>query len=455
MSWALSCLSLRKYYNNIVLYTDSEGYRILIEKLKLPYSDVVVQYDNLPCLPQHWAYSKVMTYSLQHKPFLHVDSDFYLTQRLPKRILEAKLVAQNGEYGTSYYKNMVDNLFNQTSIKLPNYLNTGLRMESIPSFNMGLFGGHDLNFIRQYCQEIFSFFDENNLNNTTNKDAVVYCNVIFEQIFFAIMVKETGLQVESLLNRNIQDNGYTVNDFCNLTLYKKKSFFHLIGGHKKNKFVCESLERALMRTNPECYENIIRLFPLRHRRLAHQLHITGSDEECMLQYENFIRQQEDIYKDLPFDKLFKQEQNASHYSDFLNASKGIQRGTVFIRHPQLSIFRIPKEWPQHVCELLRKRFPSYGPKEYSEVAVIPILTESGLREVCIDDATYNILALLDTPKRFDYLQKDFQNCFSVTLRNQREKIIKCFSQALSYLLFYGMITIETDGKQPYIVKGER
>ena len=49
MSWALSCLSLRKNYDDVSFYTDSNGYKVLIKLLKLPYTDVVVQYDDLPC----------------------------------------------------------------------------------------------------------------------------------------------------------------------------------------------------------------------------------------------------------------------------------------------------------------------------------------------------------------------------------------------------------------------
>ena len=36
MSWALSCLSLREHYDEVALYTDSEGKRILIDKLRFP-----------------------------------------------------------------------------------------------------------------------------------------------------------------------------------------------------------------------------------------------------------------------------------------------------------------------------------------------------------------------------------------------------------------------------------
>ena len=52
MSWALSCLSLREHYDEVALYTDSEGKRILIDELHLPYTEVNVVFDDFPCLPQ-------------------------------------------------------------------------------------------------------------------------------------------------------------------------------------------------------------------------------------------------------------------------------------------------------------------------------------------------------------------------------------------------------------------
>ena len=38
MSWALSCCSLREHYDEVALYTDKQGYEVLIEKLNLPYT---------------------------------------------------------------------------------------------------------------------------------------------------------------------------------------------------------------------------------------------------------------------------------------------------------------------------------------------------------------------------------------------------------------------------------
>lgn len=53
MSWALSCLSLREHYDDVTLYTDSAGYDVLINKLRLPYTRVEVCFDNLKCLPRY------------------------------------------------------------------------------------------------------------------------------------------------------------------------------------------------------------------------------------------------------------------------------------------------------------------------------------------------------------------------------------------------------------------
>ena len=36
MSWALSCLSLREHYDAVMLYTDSAGFGVLVNKLRLP-----------------------------------------------------------------------------------------------------------------------------------------------------------------------------------------------------------------------------------------------------------------------------------------------------------------------------------------------------------------------------------------------------------------------------------
>jgi len=40
MSWALSCLQLKKFHHNICLYTNEKGAKLFGEILQLPYSNI-------------------------------------------------------------------------------------------------------------------------------------------------------------------------------------------------------------------------------------------------------------------------------------------------------------------------------------------------------------------------------------------------------------------------------
>ncbi|HPG54936.1 MAG TPA: hypothetical protein PK641_00840 [Candidatus Enterocola sp.] len=75
MSWALSCLLLKRSYTNVKLYANAEVAKCLTDYLKLPYDEVHILSDKfkLPH-PSLWALPKLWTYSLQEEPFLHVDA---------------------------------------------------------------------------------------------------------------------------------------------------------------------------------------------------------------------------------------------------------------------------------------------------------------------------------------------------------------------------------------------
>jgi len=83
MSWALSCLQLKQYYPDVVLYSDSVSAKMLIDTLQLPYTEVVCNLDVLNKYhPQLWALPKIHTYSQQETPFLHVDGMFLYGKNL-------------------------------------------------------------------------------------------------------------------------------------------------------------------------------------------------------------------------------------------------------------------------------------------------------------------------------------------------------------------------------------
>ena len=208
MAWALSCLCLRKYYDEVALYTDEQVRHILIDLLHLPYTEVHVVYDEALCLPQHWSYAKIKTYSLQTKPFLHIDGDIYLSKPIAEDIIHAPLIAQSKERGTDYYRQMMDKLLQESALRLPQYLEEGLKQESILSFNMGVFGGNDLDFIQKFCEEALELCDANKAICSNGN-----FNLLFEQMLFAYKAQKEGQTVSTLFSQIFNDNGYTVKDF--------------------------------------------------------------------------------------------------------------------------------------------------------------------------------------------------------------------------------------------------
>src|ERR1700761_6932720 len=92
MSWALSCLQLKTLHGNVELYTDSYGKYVLIDILQLPYSKVHVVLDGAGAAHHMlWAYSKLIVYALQQDPYVHIDGDVFLWERIGSHLLEAPL----------------------------------------------------------------------------------------------------------------------------------------------------------------------------------------------------------------------------------------------------------------------------------------------------------------------------------------------------------------------------
>lgn len=437
MSWALSCLSLKEHYQDLTLYSDSQAAHILIDKIGLPYSEVVVAYDNFKCLPIHWALAKVKTYSMQERPFLHVDGDIYLSRPLPKRIEKSRLAAQNREYGTSYYKRMMDRLLACTEIRIPDYLEQGLREESVSSYNMGFFGGKDLDFIQRYCEEVFKFFEENHLNDPACSHSAISCNVIFEQVFFAVMADKENRKVATVLQRAMRDEGYTGKDFCDVIHFNKHRFFHLLGGHKLDKNNCRKLELILLCKYPETYKRITDLF--RTTKPCTTYVSLKYDRNNSSGYNEFALQAKSIFNRLNPRIILRQEQLTARYYDFLEATPKQRSSIVIKTNPQLQIYSLDEKEKQSIKHTNKL----YGNeiRSYSDIAITPTLFGNGIKETPIDDATHNIIALADGTRNIAAIKQEFRKLFSSPLRKQRAKINVCFHNAVHYLLFHGIVTI--------------
>ena len=402
MSWALSCLSLREHYDEVVLYTDSAGKRILIDELHLPYTDVQVVFDDFPCLPQHWALAKIKTYSLQTKPFLHVDGDIYVPHPLPEDVLAAPLIAQNREIGTVYYRRMMDRILSHPDIKLPDYIEQGLREESIASYNMGFFGGRDLDFIHRYCDEVFRFMEKNRMNDSECLHSRVDCNVFFEQVIFASMVDKECREVFGVLGHDMCDNGYKRIEFCDLPHYNNHLFHHLLGGHKRNTEVQSSLAQAILWQCPDYYIHILSLFPERHVRFgkSREKHSSKyiSVERSIAQYEDFVIEMKQKWRKLTLEDLLRIDRQTIPNIYFNFEDEAMYDNMNICGLPEIVVYHIPKNWNPIAIRMIGVRI---GCKEYfplRNIALLPTLIFNGIKEIPIGYTDVQILSLLHTKK---------------------------------------------------------
>lgn len=258
MSWVLSCLQARKYYNEVELVTDQIGKALLIDQLQLPYTDVrVVLDEQMDGRAENlWALPKIIAYSLQNKPFIHIDGDVLLFKPFGPIVEQAPLVAQNLEIDFPiYHEALVDIDYHFT------YLPAALCAERqanplILAANTGSFGGHNLDFIQNYTKEAIRFVNENALN--LHRAHPVYINCVFEQYLLHCLSKEASLPVTYLFDGITDFNQYMpIAKF--LGQPTQFGYVHPVGPFKQHPMGCKALERQLRTTYPDPYYRLLRV----------------------------------------------------------------------------------------------------------------------------------------------------------------------------------------------------
>ena len=448
MSWALSCLCLCRYYREVILYTDPEGKRVLIDKLHLPYSEVYVVYNSELCLPHHWAYAKIKTYSLQKKPFLHIDGDVFIPQPFSKEVEEASLVAQNREIGTMYYKQMMDRVMQFEGIRLPQKIVQHIKNGTLPSINTGIFGGNNLPFIQHFCNYAFEFIEKNELNNPNRVHSKVWCNILFEQIMFAILVEDGNENIKMIYKKDVRDEGYTRESFCDFLHFEQRQLLHILGGHKRNIVNCHLLEKTLLRLYPKYYMRVAQLFPQKNIRfcnkndkyeLASYLNV-----DCgVAMYKVFLKQtmRESLLQNI--DEVYDLERERANTLTYVQRIEYFYDSFLVVPSSDMHHFIIPQKWHPKVTELLNKRFNIDMQCPLSDVYIISYLLDNGIREIPIVKCQREILDVIGKDgillsKLINILMERMTLC-SKKSRDCAKKII--FKELL-YLLYNGIVLLQ-------------
>ncbi len=256
ISWILSCHQLIKYYDNVELYTDDFGYDILINKLQLPYTKVHVVLNELDIYPKDlWAIAKIKVYSLQEEPFIHIDGDVFIWEKFPESFTKSKLIAQNLENTTGYYREMWEEI--STSITfIPEELSSFHNGTSNLCCNMGIIGGSDIDFFKEYCSKSFEFVNRN--IEFWDKINLFNFNIFFEQELFYELSTINLKKINYLFDEIWGDNAYMgFGDFHKIP--HKRTYLHLLGFFKRQATVCKNMEIYTMKYFPESYSKLSKL----------------------------------------------------------------------------------------------------------------------------------------------------------------------------------------------------
>lgn len=257
IGWALSCLQLHQLYKNVDLYCNSNGALLLKDKLGLPYSNIYITHDDFDIVnEQLWALPKILTYSLQNEPFLHLDGDVFLFKELPAPLLRNELIAQNIEIAKEYYLPVQKELIKYFTY-FPNCVTEEFNCTNpIRAVNAGILGGSNIEFIKEYTDLAFKYITRN-ARHLSSINAEGF-NVFFEQHLFYSLAKEKGLPIEFLIKDIIVDNRYQhLGDFHEVPC--KTNYLHLLGAYKKDEFNCRQMAAKLRQLYPEYYYRIISL----------------------------------------------------------------------------------------------------------------------------------------------------------------------------------------------------
>ncbi|GMQ27327.1 hypothetical protein Aoki45_40100 [Algoriphagus sp. oki45] len=280
MSWALSCLQLHQFYEDLELITDRKGKELLIDQLQLPFKKVRVELDDLDLvpIPGLWVMKKIYSYTLHEEPFLNVDGDVYVYAPFPSELLSSQLIAQNIEQDFDYYKELVG-LVGNTFPFVPKPIKEQIdKKKEIQASNAGILGGKNHAFFKDYFQMVEQFITVNQDQiKALNPMQIRDFNQLVEQYIFHCLSNDQGIEVNYLLDP-VYDPSY-MEVFGNFHhLPTKSSYIHTLGDYKKNGWVCDQLAHRLRLDYPDYYRRISDLFESDQKSHSEKTHAVSKKD---------------------------------------------------------------------------------------------------------------------------------------------------------------------------------
>ena len=285
---------------------------------------------------------------------------------------------------------MMDRIFRESVLELPECLEKGTKEESMASYNMGVFGGNDMAFIHTFCEDALKAYNK----NTTCTDG--NCNLLFEQILFAYKARQERKAVGTLFPQTFNDNGYTAGDFCLLREYEQRGYFHLLGGHKRNPKIAVSLEETLMLYYSDHYKAVTSLFPGVYTRGLTESKVSFlvmTADILIEQYLDFLAGVEEGWSALSWEELAAVDIRRAGGKVLSFSGKDMEDVSITC-NPYLKCFTVPASWGEDPIRTMRQRLSAASDALVERVAVIPTLTSKRREEYVLHELEWQLLELV-------------------------------------------------------------
>ena len=239
-----------------------------------------------------------------------------------------------------------------------------------------------------------NFVEKNGLNdNSMVLRGEVDCNILFEQVLFAVMADGDHREVASVVGRPVRDEGYLSNEFCDIGDFYSHSFFHILGGHKRNKIVLKDLCSLIYSQYREYYDRIVALSLNRaivRKSMGYCKFVPGRSVDGIEKYFAFLhnvrlRWCAECVKDVLKLKWCGAVVNTADSGKVVNKLK---------THPYLCLYRVTEDWTKTERELLCEHLQCEGTFPVSQIAIIPFLNGSDCIETPLLDVDDRILSMV-------------------------------------------------------------
>lgn len=249
-TFALATLQASRHFGRVQVVSTEWG-TALFKALILPvteYSTALEPYKTIS--PSFWAFGKLIAYTLQKEPFVHLDNDVFIWKPLPERILMADLCFQSKEQfeipGYGWYvrlKSCWEDAPVRPQAVVDNEVNDF-------AYNCGICGGHLLDFFHEWrqCSEQYIFAPENQpLFFDRYRILLHHQNLFHEQYFATALIRARGIvhRVEVIAD-----------DVTNIQLATNDGYTHLWGATKRDAQLMERVRKRLRQEDPSLYQRV-------------------------------------------------------------------------------------------------------------------------------------------------------------------------------------------------------